>query len=86
VAVNYLDVKLLDVIRLSLDVKIYGIERRAPHMITDPRTHSLLAAERAELLRAAYAKKTTIRVPRVALGLPAWVHTPSAARPRSSRA
>jgi hypothetical protein len=54
-------------------------------MTTDPRLHQLIAADRAERLRADYGP---LRLPRVALRLPAWAlrRTTSAGRLRSSRA
>jgi hypothetical protein len=55
-------------------------------MTTDPRIHQLIAADRAERLRADYGRP--LRLPRVALRLPAWLprRSSSAARLRSSRA
>jgi hypothetical protein len=54
-------------------------------MFTDPETHAIVAAQRAELLRADYGK---LRLPRkAALRVPAWLRsTKTAARLRSSRA
>jgi hypothetical protein len=89
-----LDVKLLDTVQLSLDVKIFGIERS--DMYPEPHVHQQIAAARVELLRASWgaprAREPWLRrrlgLALVALGLRLadWPRTPSETRFRSSRA